>query len=96
MIIAVQQVFNEQLGQLYAEKVLLGALLPCGGVEQWNDLAKFDEKLAGMEKSLWDSMEMLRAADRASLAAENAILKQRLYDLECPSSQFVEKKFNCF
>ena len=83
MIIAVQQVFSKELGHLYAEKVLLGALLPCGGVEQWNDMIKFDEKLQAMEKSLWDSMEMLRAADRASLAAENAVLKQHMRDMEC-------------
>ncbi|XP_075265679.1 uncharacterized protein LOC142358098, partial [Convolutriloba macropyga] len=45
LLIAVQQVFSKELGHLYAEKVLLGALLPCGGVEQWNDMIKFDEKL---------------------------------------------------
>ena len=75
--------FAKELGHLYAEKVLLGALVPCGGVEQWNDMMKFDEKLSAMQKSMWDSMEMLRAADRASLAAENAVLKQRINDLEC-------------
>ena len=38
-----------------------------------------------MEKTLWESMEMLRSADRASLAAENAVLKQQLKDIEASS-----------
>ena len=82
LLIAVQQVFSKELGHLYAEKVLLGALLPCGGVEQWNDMIKFDEKLqvdffipfvwSPFVKIKKRVLFLLKANEKAALRAEES------------------------